>query len=71
MGLVLLSSLGEKFGINTPECDRLIDMCGGLLARDFFKEGRTLTSLGLGDLTKDELLRFVQDENVALQQNFT
>ncbi|WP_394174691.1 NAD/NADP octopine/nopaline dehydrogenase family protein [Thalassotalea litorea] len=61
MGLVLLSSLGVKLGINTPECNRLIEMCGGLLARDFFKEGRTLTSLGLGDLTKKELLHFIEE----------
>lgn len=59
MGLVLLSSLGEKFGINMPECNRLITMCGGILKRDFFKEGRTLESLGLAHLTKEELLHFV------------
>ncbi len=64
MGLVLLSSLGEKFGIQMPECNRLIEMCGGILTRDFFKEGRTLTSLGLGKLTKDELLNFVKKEKV-------
>ncbi len=59
MGLVLLSSLGEKLGIDMPECNRLIEMCGGILARDFFAEGRTLKSLGLADLTKDELLHYV------------
>lgn len=63
MGLVLLSSLGEKFGISTPECNRLIEICGGILSRDFFQEGRTLTSLGLGSLTKEELLLFVENES--------
>ncbi len=63
MGLVLLSSLADKLGIKVPECNRLIEMCGGLLARDFFKEGRTLSSLGLGELSKEELLRFVEVEN--------
>jgi len=66
MGLVLLASLGEKFGIKTSECNRLIEMCGGLLARDFYKEGRTLTSLGLGDLTKKELIHFLEEgSNIA------
>ncbi|MBE8168898.1 MAG: NAD(P)-binding domain-containing protein [Shewanella sp.] len=60
MGLVLLSSLGEKLGINTPECNRLIEMCGGILDRDFYKEGRTLSALGLGELTKEGLLHFVK-----------
>ncbi|WP_245542322.1 NAD/NADP octopine/nopaline dehydrogenase family protein [Psychromonas hadalis] len=60
MGLVLLSSLGEKLAINMPECNRLIEMCGGILDRDFFSEGRTLTSLGLGELSKDELLHFIE-----------
>lgn len=68
MGLVLLSSLGEKLGIEMPECNRLIDMCGRLLARDFFKEGRTLASLGLGDLSKEELLRFVEVKNIKVMQ---
>lgn len=69
MGLVLLSSLGEKLGINTPECNRLVEMCGGLLARDFFKEGRTLASLGLSELSKEELLSFVEKESVTVNQN--
>ncbi|MBE7215694.1 NAD/NADP octopine/nopaline dehydrogenase family protein [Shewanella benthica] len=65
MGLVLLSSLGETLGINTPECDRLIEMSGGILARDFYAEGRTLASLGLGGLTREELLHFVERKKVA------
>jgi opine dehydrogenase len=69
MGLVLLSSLAEKLGIKVPECNRLIEMCGGLLGRDFFKEGRTLTALGLGDLSKDELLQFVEVEHNHVMQN--
>ena len=60
MGLVLLSSLGEKLGVNVPECNRLIEMCGGILARDFYEEGRTLASLGLGELTREDLLHFVE-----------
>jgi len=64
MGLVLLSSLGEKFGIDTPECNHIIEMCGGILSRDFFKEGRTLASLGLGELTKEQLLHFLETSNV-------
>jgi opine dehydrogenase len=59
MGLVLMSSLGDKLNIKTPECNRLIEMSGGILSRDFYQEGRTLTSLGLGQLTKEQLLDYV------------
>lgn len=69
MGLVLLSSLGKKLGINMPECNRLIEMCGGILKRDFFKEGRTLISLGLGELTKEELLHYIELEGTNVRQN--
>lgn len=69
MGLVLLSSLGKKLGINMPECNRLIEMCGGILKRDFFKEGRTLTSLGLGELTKEELLHCIEIEGTNVRKN--
>ncbi|GGI69542.1 octopine dehydrogenase [Shewanella hanedai] len=62
MGLVLLSSLGEKLGIDMPECNRLIEMCSGILSRDFYAEGRTLASLGLAELTKEELLQFVETD---------
>jgi len=65
MGLVLLSSLGEKLGINMAECNRLIEMSGGILERDFYEEGRTLTSLGLDELTKEELLHFVEIKKSA------
>lgn len=60
MGLVLLSSLGEKLGANTPECNRMIEMCGGILKRDFYKEGRTLDKLELNSLSREELLYFVK-----------
>ncbi len=64
MGLVLLSSLGDKLGIKMPECNRLIAMCGGILERDFYAEGRTLASLGLDELTREELLHFVEIKKV-------
>ncbi|SQH78205.1 NAD/NADP octopine/nopaline dehydrogenase [Shewanella benthica] len=67
MGLVLLSSLGETLGINTPECDRLIEMSGGILSRDFYAEGRTLASLGLAELTREELLHFVERKELRVK----
>jgi opine dehydrogenase len=65
MGLVLLSSLGQKLGVSTPECNRMIEICGGILGRDFYKEGTTLDKLGLGELTRDELLRFMETGEIV------
>lgn len=60
-------TLGEKLNIAMPTCDRLIEMCGGLLKRDFYKEGRTLTSLGLNDLSIEELLYFVEEGRAPIK----
>ncbi|TEW54344.1 dehydrogenase [Psychromonas sp. RZ22] len=68
MGLVLLASLGEKLNVAMPECNRLIEMCGGLLKRDFYKEGRTLGSLGLSTLSTKELLLFLNSGIVPIKK---
>jgi len=58
-GLVLLSSLGQAAGVPTPTCDHLIQMVNALMGRDFYGEGRTLETLGIGDLSKEQLLDLV------------
>lgn len=59
MGLCLMSSLGKKFGIETPICDSLINIAGSLLRRDFWAEGRTLQRLGLADMSQSEIIDYV------------
>lgn len=56
-GLVLWSDLGKVVNVPTPNIDSIIILGGTLLQRDFYKEGLTLDSIGLGNLKgKDEIL---------------
>lgn len=55
-GLVFLSDLGRHVGVPTPVMDAIITLTSSILNRDFRAEqARTLGSVGLGDLSLDEL----------------
>ncbi len=57
-GLVFLSDLARQIGVPTPVMDALITLASTILKRDFVAEqARTLDSVGLGQLTVDELRR--------------
>ena len=54
--LVFLSDLAARVGVPTPVIDAVIAIASVVLARDFRGEGkRTVTTLGLGDLSADQL----------------
>ena len=57
MGLVPMSALGKAAGVPTPIIDSVITLAGALVGRDFWSTGRTLESLGIAGLTKEELLK--------------
>lgn len=55
-GLVFLTDLARRFGVDTPVMNAIIDIASVLLTRDFRAEqARTLDSLGFGELTPEQL----------------
>lgn len=46
-GLVLWASIGDEIGVETPVMDAVITLTGALLGRDYFREGVTLSKLGI------------------------
>jgi len=58
-GLVPMSQLGDKLGVETPLMDAIVTMGSYVCDIDFWKEGRTLEELGVADMSKEELLAYV------------
>lgn len=59
-GLVPLEDVARLVGIDMPICSSLITLANNLLGQDFRATGQTLKSVGLGDLSVDELKQFVE-----------
>ncbi len=59
-GLVLLRSLGNAMNVPTPTCDHMIGVVNRILNTDYNAEGLTLKKLGVDDLSKEQLLDFIQ-----------
>jgi opine dehydrogenase len=55
LGLSLLVSVAELAGVATPLAKSFLAIGGAIRGEDFMKSGRTLASLGLGGLDRDQL----------------
>jgi opine dehydrogenase len=58
---VLISEIGDVAGVDTPVIDGLIALASAMNADDYRKRGRTLASLGLGGVSRDALVRLVNE----------
>ncbi len=55
-GLVFMSKLGQKVGVETPGMDAVIDVASIVMSRDYKAEAlRTPESLGIADRSAEEL----------------
>jgi opine dehydrogenase len=61
LGLSFLTSVGELAGVATPLAKAFLAIGGAICGADFMKEGRTLTSLGLGDLDREQLQTLLRE----------
>ncbi|MCG1010307.1 NAD/NADP octopine/nopaline dehydrogenase family protein [Salinicoccus sp. ID82-1] len=59
-GLVLWASIGDMVDVDTPVMDAVITLTGVLLRRDFFREGVTLSKLGIEKVSSEELNRLMK-----------
>lgn len=68
VGCHIYHELGKKYGVATPVIDSMIVLAGIMNHDDYFAKGMTLDELGIGGLSHDELLAYL-DEGVLPQGN--
>jgi len=61
MSMVPIASLGERFGVSVRGMDSIIRMACIIHRTDYWKRGRTVDKLGIGDLSVGELTRYVNE----------
>jgi opine dehydrogenase len=61
MSLVPMASLGERFGVSVQGMDSIIRLACIVHRTDYWKRGRTIDKIGIGDLSVGELTRYVTE----------
>lgn len=61
MGLALLASTARLAGVSVPLVDAFLSIGSAICGEDFSRTGRTLASLWLGDLERDDLQRLLHE----------
>ncbi len=61
MSLVPIASLGDRFGVSVRGMDSIIRLACIVHRTDYWRRGRTVEKLGIGNLSVSELLRYVKE----------
>jgi opine dehydrogenase len=61
MSLVPIASLGERFGVSVRGMEAIIRLACIVHRTDYWRRGRTVDKLGIGDLSVSELTRYVNE----------
>src|SRR5690625_3363468 len=59
VGCKIYHELGEAYGVNTPIIDSMITLAGAMHDKDYFNEGYSLSYLGIDNMKKIDLLRYL------------
>ncbi len=61
MSLVPIASIGQRFGVSVRGMDSIIRLACIVHRTDYWRRGRTVDKLGIGDLSVSELTRYVNE----------
>lgn len=61
-GVLPIMELGKAAGVKTPLLESMVSIIENLLEIDFHTQGRCLKNLGLENMTKDEIIRYITNE---------
>lgn len=61
MGLVPVASAAEKFRVDVPLHNALINLASALMGIDYRSQGRNMESLGLAEMSASEILQFLDN----------
>jgi opine dehydrogenase len=61
MSLVPIASLGQRFGVSVRGMDSIIRLACIVHRTDYWRRGRTVDKLGIGDLSVSELTKYVNE----------
>lgn len=61
VGCHVYHELGKKFGVKTPVVDSMINLANAMLETDFYESGYSLDYIGIGHMTKDEMLLYLHE----------
>lgn len=63
-GVLPIMELGRVAGVSTPLLESMVHIIENLLETDFHRQGRTLANLGLENMSKEEIVKFINDNEI-------
>ena len=64
VGCKIYHELGQAYGIKTPVIDSMITLASVMVGKNYFEEGYTLEYLGIDNMSKDELLSYLNEGKI-------
>jgi len=61
VGTVMRYNLAKKFDVEAPIIEAMILLGSAICKRDFLKEGRSLKELGIEDLSREQITRYLRE----------